>query len=36
VAENRPVPEVADQYGVPQSWLYEMVARYRVEGEGAF
>ncbi len=34
--ENRPVPEVATQYGVSKSWLYELLARYRVEGDGAF
>jgi transposase InsO family protein len=36
VAENRPVPEVAAQYGVSRSWLYALLARYRVEGEAAF
>jgi transposase len=36
VTENRPVPEVAAQYGVSRSWLYALVARYRVEGEAAF
>jgi transposase InsO family protein len=36
VAENRPVPEVAAQYGVSRSWLYALLARYRVEGEVAF
>ncbi len=33
VVENRPVPEVAAQYGVSKSWLYELLARYRREGE---
>jgi transposase InsO family protein len=36
VSENRPVPEVAAQYGVSRSWLYALLARYRVEGEAAF
>jgi transposase len=36
VAENRPVPEVAAQYGVSRSWLYDLLARYRREGEAAF
>ena len=36
VSENRPVPEVAAQYGVSRSWLYELLARYRHEGEAAF
>jgi len=36
VIENRPVREVAAQYGVSQSWLYELVARYKAEGEAAF
>ncbi len=36
VVENRPVPEVAAQYGVSKSWLYELLARYRVEGETVF
>lgn len=36
VIENRPVRDVAAQYGVSQSWLYELLARYRAEGEAAF
>lgn len=36
VVENRPVPEVAAQYGVSKSWLYELLALYRVEGEAVF
>ena len=35
VTEKRPVPEVAAQYGVSRSWLYELLARYRREGEAA-
>ncbi|HET6916849.1 MAG TPA: IS481 family transposase, partial [Acidimicrobiales bacterium] len=36
VVQNRPVPEVADEYGVSRSWLYELLARYRREGEAVF
>jgi transposase InsO family protein len=36
VVEKRPVREVAAQYGVSRSWIYELVARYRNEGEAAF
>ncbi len=36
VLENRPVREVAATYGVSKSWLYELLARYRLEGESAF
>jgi len=36
VVENRPVAQVAAQYGVSQSWLYELLARYRADGEAAF
>ena len=36
VVENRPVRDVAAQYGVSQSWLFELVARYKAEGEAAF
>jgi transposase InsO family protein len=36
VVEKRSVPEVAVQYGVSRSWLYELLARYRREGEAAF
>jgi transposase InsO family protein len=34
--EKRPVGEVARSYGVSRSWLYELLARYRAEGEAAF
>lgn len=34
--ENRPVTEVAATYGVSRSWLYELRARHRDEGEAAF
>jgi transposase len=36
VVENRPVREVAATYGVSISWLYELLARYRREGEAVF
>jgi len=36
VIENRPVPEVAATYGVSQSWVYRLLARYRAEGEAVF
>ncbi len=34
--EKRTVAEVVAEYGVARSWLYELLARYRVEGEAAF
>jgi transposase InsO family protein len=36
VVENRPVREVAATYGVSRSWLYELLARYRREGDAVF
>ena len=36
VIENRPVREVATTYGVSESWLYELLARYRREGDLVF
>jgi len=36
VVENRPVREVAAQYGISESWLFELLARYKAEGEAAF
>jgi len=36
VVENRPVREVAATYGVSTSWLYELLARYRRDGEAVF
>jgi leucine-zipper of insertion element IS481 len=36
VIENRPVLDVAAQYGVSESWLFELLARYKAEGEAAF
>ncbi len=36
VLEKRPVGEVARQYGVARFWIYELLARYRTEGEAAF
>jgi transposase InsO family protein len=35
ITENRPVAEVAATYGVSRSWLYELLARYKLEGEAA-
>ena len=34
--EHRPVAEVASTYGVARSWIYELLARHREEGEAAF
>jgi transposase InsO family protein len=34
--ENRSVGEVAVTYGVARSWVYELLARFREEGEAAF
>jgi len=34
--EKRPPAEVIDEYGISKSWLYELLARYRAEGEAAF
>jgi transposase InsO family protein len=34
--QKRPVAEVAHDYGVARSWIYELLARYREEGEAAF
>jgi transposase InsO family protein len=34
--EKRTVAEVVAEYGVARSWLYELLARYRLEGEAAF
>jgi transposase InsO family protein len=36
VEQHRPVAEVASSYGVARSWVYELLARYRAEGEAAF
>jgi transposase InsO family protein len=36
VLEGRPACEVIAEYGVSKSWLYELLARYRAEGEAAF
>lgn len=35
VVEKRSVSEVARSYGVARSWIYTLLARYRVEGEAA-
>ena len=34
--EGRPVTEVCATYGVSRSWTYELLARYRTEGDAAF
>jgi transposase InsO family protein len=36
VVEGRSPSEVARSYGVSRSWVYELVARYRAEGDAAF
>ncbi|TQM58056.1 transposase [Humibacillus xanthopallidus] len=36
VLEKRPAAQVAAEYGVSRSWVYELVARYRAEGDAAF
>jgi transposase InsO family protein len=36
VVEGRSPSEVARTYGVARSWVYELVARYRAEGDTAF
>ncbi len=36
VVEKRSVTEVARSYGVSRSWIYELLARHRIEGEAAF
>jgi transposase InsO family protein len=33
--EKRPVAEVVASYGVSRSWVYELLARYRLEGDAA-
>jgi transposase len=36
ILEKRPVAQVARDYGVARSWVYELLTRYREEGEAAF
>jgi transposase InsO family protein len=36
VVEKQPVVQVARDYGVSRSWIYELLARYRSEGSAAF
>jgi transposase len=36
IAEHRTQAEVARSYGVSESWVSKLIARYRVEGEAAF
>ena len=33
VVEGRKPTEIAEAYGVSRSWLYELLARYRFEGD---
>lgn len=34
--EKRPVADVATSYAVSRSWIYELLSRYRTEGDAAF
>jgi transposase len=36
IVAKRSVAEVVTEYGVSRSWVYELLARYRAEGENAF
>ena len=36
LVEGRSVREVSAVYGVARSWIYELLARYRTEGDDAF
>jgi transposase-like protein len=36
IVEGRSQSEVAREYGVTQSWISRLVARYRAEGDAAF
>jgi transposase len=36
VVEGRSVDQVAASYGVARSWIYELLTRYRAEGDAAF
>ena len=36
VVEGRSVDKVSATYGVARSWIYELLARYRAEGDAAF
>jgi transposase len=36
VVEGRPIREVSAASGVARSWIYELLARYRAEGDAAF
>ena len=35
IVQKRPVAEITTTYGVSRSWVYELLARYRQEGEAA-
>ena len=36
IVEHRQQAEVARSYGVSESWVSKLLARYRAEGEAAF
>ncbi len=36
LVEGRSVREVSAAYGVARSWIYELLSRYRTEGDDAF
>ena len=36
VVEGRSVDQVSASYGVARSWIYELLVRYRAEGDAAF
>lgn len=36
IVQRRSVAQVARDYGISRSWIYELLARYRAEGEAAF
>jgi transposase InsO family protein len=36
LVEGRPVGDVSAAYGVSRSWIYELLGRYRTEGQAAF
>ena len=36
VVEKRPVAQVVRDYGVSRSWVYELLVRYKADGEAAF
>ena len=36
ILERRPVAQVARDCAVARSWIYTLLARYRLEGDAAF